>query len=95
MHTQIGTGLGGGSGWVVFGYNLHSDQIKNYWLADHLHSPAATLPLLVMDMYEHAYAIDYGAAAAKYIDAFFENIHWDEVNRRLERAEKAAAALQG
>lgn len=55
LHTQIGTGLGGGSGWVVFGYNLHSDQIKNYWLADHLHSPAATLPLLVMDMYEHSY----------------------------------------
>ena len=46
-----------------------------------------------MDMYEHAYAIDYGAAAGKYTDAFFKNINWDEVNRRLERAEKASAAL--
>ncbi len=35
-----------------------------------------------------------GAAAAKYIDAFFQNINWDEVNRRLQRAEKAAAALR-
>src|SRR4029453_18983131 len=47
------------------------------------------------DMYEHAYAIDYGAAAAKYIDAFFQNIRWDEVQRRLERAQKAGAALHG
>jgi Fe-Mn family superoxide dismutase len=47
-----------------------------------------------MDMYEHAYQMDYGAAAAKYIDAFFQNIQWDEVNRRLERARKASAALR-
>ena len=47
-----------------------------------------------MDMYEHAYAIDYGAAASpKYIDAFFQNVNWDEVNRRYARAHKAAAIL--
>jgi Fe-Mn family superoxide dismutase len=45
-------------------------------------------------MYEHAYAIDYGAAAAKYIDAFFANINWGEVDRRFERACKAALALR-
>ena len=84
---KIGAGLGGGSGWVVFGYNLHSGQIENYWLADHLHSPAATLPLLVMDMYEHSYQMDYGAAAAKYVDAFFQNIRWEEVAARLARAQ--------
>jgi Fe-Mn family superoxide dismutase len=39
-----------------------------------------------MDMYEHAYQMDYGAAAAKYIDAFFANVRWDEVNRRYEHA---------
>jgi Fe-Mn family superoxide dismutase len=48
-----------------------------------------------MDMYEHAYQMDYGAVSAKYIDAFFQNIQWDEVNARLERAQKAAAALRG
>jgi len=48
----------------------------------------------VMDMYEHAYAIDYGAAAGKYIDAFFQNVNWDEVEKRLERADKANTALR-
>jgi superoxide dismutase, Fe-Mn family len=84
----IGAGLGGGSGWVVLGLNTHTGQLENYWLADHGHSPAATLPLLVMDMYEHAYQMDYGAAAAKYVDAFFRNIQWDAVQHRLERASK-------
>lgn len=84
----IGAGLGGGSGWVVLGLNAHTGLVENYWLADHGHSPAATLPLLVMDMYEHAYQMDYGAAAAKYGDAFFRNIQWDKVAQRLEAAQR-------
>lgn len=83
---KMGSGLGGGSGWVVLGFNLHTQQIENYWLPDHLHGPAATLPLLVMDMYEHSYQMDYGAAAGKYIDAFFQNIQWEVVASRLLRA---------
>jgi superoxide dismutase, Fe-Mn family len=85
---RIGTGLGGGSGWVVLGFNTHTRQIENYWLADHAHGPVATLPLLVMDMYEHSYQMDYGAAAAKYIDAFFQNIQWEAVAKRLELARR-------
>lgn len=81
---RIGAGLGGGSGWVVLGYNTHLHQLENYWMADHGHGPAATVPLLVMDMYEHAYQMDFGAAAAKYIDAFFRNIQWEAVAARLE-----------
>jgi len=42
-----------------------------------------TTPVLVMDMYEHAYQMDYGSAAAKYIDAFFANINWETVASRL------------
>ena len=80
---RIGAGLGGGSGWVVLGFNQHTRQLENYWLADHGHGPAATVPILVMDMYEHAYQMDYGAAAAKYIDAFFQNIQWERVSARL------------
>ncbi|MDD5460045.1 MAG: Fe-Mn family superoxide dismutase [Methylococcales bacterium] len=83
---RIGTGLGGGSGWVLLGYNLHIGLLENYWLWDHLHSPAATLPILVMDMYEHSYQMDYGAAAPAYIDAFFRNIQWNVVAFRLEKA---------
>lgn len=86
---RIGAGLGGGSGWVVLGLNTHTHQLENYWLADHAHGPAATLPLLVMDMYEHSYQMDYGAAAAKYIDAFFQNIRWESVARRHESSLRA------
>jgi Fe-Mn family superoxide dismutase len=80
---KIGLGLGGGSGWVVLGYNRKLKLLENYWLADHGSNPADTAPILVMDMYEHAYQMDYGAAAAKYIDAFFVNINWDAVAHRL------------
>jgi Fe-Mn family superoxide dismutase len=80
---KIGLGLGGGSGWVVLGYNRKLKLLENYWLADHGSNPADTAPILVMDMYEHAYQMDYGAAAAKYVDAFFVNINWDAVAHRL------------
>jgi superoxide dismutase, Fe-Mn family len=80
---KIGQGLAGGSGWVVLGYNRKLKLLENYWLADHGSNPADTTPLLVMDMYEHAFHMDYGSAAAKYIDAFFANIQWDAVAKRL------------
>lgn len=88
---RIGAGLGGGSGWLVLGFNLHTGLLENYWLSDHLHSPAATLPILVMDMYEHAYQMDYGAAATAYVDAFFRNVQWDVAAARLEKAFKVQA----
>lgn len=80
---KIGQGLGGGSGWVVLAYNHRLKLLENYWMADHSTSAPETTPLLVMDMYEHAYHMDYGASAAKYIDAFFANIQWDAVARRI------------
>ena len=82
-YRRIAAGLGGGSGWVVLGYNSHFKTLENYWMADHMHSPAATVPLLVMDMYEHSYHMDFGAATARYIDAFFANINWDCVAARI------------
>jgi superoxide dismutase, Fe-Mn family len=87
--------LAGGSGWVVLGHDLHRDQIAIGWSAGHPQSLTSCLPLLVLDMYEHAFHIDYGAAAAKYVDAFFANIHSDEVNRRFAAARKASAAMRG
>jgi superoxide dismutase, Fe-Mn family len=89
-----GMALAGGSGWVILDYNFHFNQPQLYWSGGHSQSLAFGQPLLVMDMYEHAFALDFGAAAAKYIDAFFQNINWDEVNKRLERAQKAALALK-
>ncbi|HLF12178.1 MAG TPA: Fe-Mn family superoxide dismutase [Gammaproteobacteria bacterium] len=81
---RVAAGLGGGSGWVVLGYNRHFATLENYWLADHMHFPASTEPLLVIDMYEHSYQMDFGAAAARYIDAFFNNINWERVLARIE-----------
>lgn len=84
--------LGGGSGWVVLAYNLHNGEVHNYWAWDHMHNAPMSRPLLVLDMYEHAYHMDYGAAAARYVDAFMQNVNWEEVNRRAELALKASIA---
>ncbi len=83
--------LGGGSGWTILAYNLHTREVHNYWSWDHMHNAPMSHPLLVLDMYEHAYHMDYGAAAAKYVDAFLQNVNWEEVNRRAETALKAGS----
>jgi Fe-Mn family superoxide dismutase len=88
-----GLGLGGGSGWVILGYELDTHLLRVVSCSNHTQSLASSVPLLVMDMYEHAYQMDYGAAAARYVDAFFANVSWDEVARRFERAQRAATAL--
>jgi Fe-Mn family superoxide dismutase len=90
-----GMSLAGGSGWAILDYELSSGSLRTYWSGGHTQTRAAAMPLLVMDMYEHAYQMDYGAAAAKYVDAFFDNLRWEEVDRRLDRARKAKAALDG
>jgi len=81
---RTGNSLSGGSGWTILGFNHHTHELHNYWAADHTTNPPFTTPVLVLDMYEHAYQMDYGAAAAKYVDAFMLNVNWDEVNRRVE-----------
>jgi len=84
-----GMSLGGGSGWIIAAYDPRAAGIHTYWSADHTNNVAAGTPLLVMDMYEHSYQMDYGANARAYVDAFFQNIDWDEVNRRAEQAGRA------
>lgn len=91
---KTAAGLAGGSGWVILAFNLHTGELHNYWAWDHMHNVPTGLPLLALDMYEHSYHMDYGSAAAKYIEAFMQNVNWEEVNRRYVRAEKAAAALK-
>ena len=91
---KIANGLAGGSGWVILGYNAHLKQLTNSWAWDHAHNAAGATPLLVMDMYEHAYHMDYGAAAAKYIDAFMANVNWDIVNERYAVAVKGCGDVR-
>ncbi len=86
--------LGGGSGWAILDLNYATGDLRIYGTSGHNQSVAFGQPLLVLDMFEHAYAMDYGAAHAKYIDAFFQNIAWSEVDRRLARADRALQALR-
>jgi Fe-Mn family superoxide dismutase len=75
--------LAGGSGWCVLTYNLLTNELRNQWAWDHMHGAIAAVPLLALDMYEHSYHIDYGTAAAKYVDAFMRNVNWEEVDGRF------------
>ncbi len=71
-------------GWVLLSYSYVDSKLHNYCLDSHnLNLPARSTPLLVMDVYEHAYAIDYGVKRPPYIDAFMENIKWSKVEERF------------
>ncbi|HJV90620.1 MAG TPA: Fe-Mn family superoxide dismutase [Holophagaceae bacterium] len=91
---SLGQSLAGGSGWAILDLHLPSGELRVAWSGEHTQTLASGLPLLVMDMYEHAYHMDYGAAAARYLEAFFANLNWEEVNRRYERALKAQILLR-
>jgi superoxide dismutase, Fe-Mn family len=88
-------GLGGGSGWAILAIELDTGGMRTVWSGHHTQSLATSVPLLVMDLYEHSYQMDFGAGVAKYIDAFFNNVNWDEVNRRLELATRLSALYRG
>ena len=75
--TAMGKAEGGGSGWVILAYSPRDRRLVNQWAADHTTTLAGGQPVLVLDMYEHAYHMDYGATAARYVDVFMEAIRWD------------------
>jgi superoxide dismutase, Fe-Mn family len=85
--TAMGKALGGGSGWVVLQYSHRDERLVNQWANDHTMALAGGSPLLVLDMFEHAYAMDYGSKAAVYVDAFLSVINWPTVNERFLRAD--------
>jgi len=80
-----GKALGGGSGWVLLSWSPHDKRLINSWAADHTMTPAGGRPILALDMYEHAYQMDYGARAAAYVDAFMQNIRWANAMALYER----------
>jgi len=82
--SAMGKAQGGGSGWVLLTWSTRDRKLLNQWAMDHTTTLAGGCPILALDMYEHSYHIDYGAAAAKYVDAFMENINWANVGRLHE-----------
>ena len=78
--------LAGGSGWVVLGWSRRQRRLYNYIADDDTQTGIDTAPVLVLDMYEHAYHIDFGANATAYVDAFMRNVDWAAVTRRIVAA---------
>jgi Fe-Mn family superoxide dismutase len=85
-----GKALAGGSGWVLLTYSPRDRRLVNQIAADHSQTLAGGIPILALDMYEHAYHLDFGANAAAYVDAFMRNIDWAAVQARYDDAVKVA-----
>ncbi|HVJ10916.1 MAG TPA: Fe-Mn family superoxide dismutase, partial [Burkholderiales bacterium] len=84
----MGRALGGGSGWVLLTYVPREGRLANQYASDHSQSLAGGIPVLALDMYEHAYHIDFGANVAAYVDTFLRNIDWKGVAARYQSASK-------
>ncbi len=84
----MASGLAGGSGWVLLTYIPRDRRLVNQFAADHSQCVAGGIPILALDMYEHAYHIDFGANAKAYIDTFMRNVDWNAAQVRYEDASK-------
>jgi Fe-Mn family superoxide dismutase len=82
----MGKALAGGSGWVLLCWSPHLGRLVNQWAADHTHALAGADILLALDMYEHAYHLDFGADAGAYVDAVLRNLSWDHAEARFTQA---------
>jgi Fe-Mn family superoxide dismutase len=73
-----------GIGWAVLYQDVTNGKLTNFWINEHdVSHPAGCNPLLIMDVFEHAFMIDYGLKRADYIEAFFKNILWSAAETRL------------
>ena len=79
------TGTMRGIGWVVLYQDPMAKKLINFWINEHdVSHPAGCNPLLIMDVFEHAFMLDYGLKRADYIEAFFKNIDWSQVETRIK-----------
>lgn len=73
-----------GRGWAILYQDTESTYLMNTWIMEHgFHHPVGCRPLLVMDAWEDAYAVDYSLDRDTYIEAFLKNINWGAVADRL------------
>ena len=79
------TGAMRGIGWTILYQDSADGRLINFWINEHdVSHPAGCMPILVMDVFEHAFMLDYGLKRADYIEAFFKNIDWKVVEARLK-----------
>lgn len=72
-----------GIGWVILYQDSLTGRLINQWVNEHdVGHPAGCAPLLVLDVFEHAFMIDYGLKRADYVESFFNNINWSVVESR-------------
>jgi Fe-Mn family superoxide dismutase len=83
--SAMGKALGGGSGWVLLTYSPRDAKLTNQWAADHTMALVGATPILALDMYEHAYALDFGAKAGAYVDGFMKSASWANASKSFER----------
>uniref|UniRef100_C6E886 superoxide dismutase n=1 Tax=Geobacter sp. (strain M21) TaxID=443144 RepID=C6E886_GEOSM len=74
-----------GIGWAIMYQDLVNGRLLNFWINEHdAGHPAGCTPILIMDVFEHAFMTDYGLKRADYINAFFQNIDWNSAEQRLQ-----------
>jgi Fe-Mn family superoxide dismutase len=88
--SAMGYALGGGSGWVLLTWMPRDGRLINQYAAEHTQAVAGGIPILALDMFEHAYHIDFGANAKAYVDTFLRNVDWKGVEERYDDASRVA-----
>ncbi len=73
-------------GWAVLAWDLHEKRLKQYNGDAHDHAVWGCIPVIVCDVYEHAYFIDHGSDRKTYLEAFFKNLNWEAVEEMYKKA---------
>ena len=84
--TSMAKALAGGSGWAILAWSERLGRLVNQWAADHAHGLSGAAPILALDMYEHAYHLDFGAKASAYVDQLMANLNWERIGARYRLA---------
>lgn len=85
----MGKALGGGSGWVLLTWSRRAGRLINQWASDHTLTTADGEVLLALDMYEHAYHMDYGAKAGDYVNAYMGALDWTAADKTFASRRKS------
>ena len=86
--------LAGDCGWILLTYVPRDSRLVNQSASEHAQSIAGGIPVLALDMYEHAYHIDFGANTTAYVASFMRNIHWEAVEARYLDASNVPPPLR-
>ena len=84
--TTLAKALAGGSGWAILAWSERLGRLVNQWAADHAHGLPGATPIFALDMYEHAYHLDFGAKASAYVDQLMANLNWERIGARYRLA---------